>query len=377
MPDHVPETARPLGDRVLRLGRIAWAVVGIAAAGLVVYTAASTLSGVVVPLVVAAVLGILLQPAVDRLERAGLRRGLGAAAVLVVLAAVLGVAVWVTVVGVVEQSTEIADRLTRGLATLQEELAGTSLDVSGIDLGSATSALSGGLASLFGSVFSSAAAFLVGTFVAVFFLFYVMADWPRIEAFVARYASLGATSGRDVVDQATTTLRRYFGAMSVSNLLAAALIAVAAVVLGVPLAVSIALVTFVTSYVPFLGAIFSGAFAVLIALGSRGPTEALVLLGVILVMQNVVQTLVLTKLSSDRLRLHPIVNLGSTVVGTVLAGLLGAMLSAPVTVMLRDVVGHLRRRPDHDDAPGPSGADAPSDPPDQAPARDGAPRSEG
>ncbi|MDH4278885.1 MAG: AI-2E family transporter, partial [Acidimicrobiia bacterium] len=92
-------------------------------------------------------------------------------------------------------------------------------------------------------------------------------------------------------------------------------------------------VTFVTSYVPYLGAIFSGAFAVLIALGSTGTRDAIIMLLVILVVQNIVQTLMLTKLSSDLLNLHPIVNLASTIVGAAMAGLLGAMLSAPVVAI--------------------------------------------
>ncbi|ACZ30418.1 protein of unknown function UPF0118 [Xylanimonas cellulosilytica DSM 15894] len=346
MPDHRQQPA-PLRDRVLRLGRVGWAVVGIAAAAFVIYSAVSLVSGLAIPLVVAAVLGVLLHPVVDRLERLGLPRGLGASAVLVALAVVLGVAVWLTVVGVVEQSTEIVDRLTRGLAelaSLEVQFAGTSVDLSVVDLGDATAAISGGAASLFGSVFSSAAAFAMGTFIAVFFLYYILADWHRLKVLATRHTAIGVTSGHDVVEGATTTLRRYFGAMTSSNLVSAVAIAIAAALLDVPLAFSIALVTFVTSYVPFLGAIFSGAFAVLIALGSRGPVQALVLLGVVIVMQNVLQTLILTKLSSDRLRLHPIVNLGSTIVGTVFAGLLGATLSAPLTVVLRDILGHVRRR---------------------------------
>ena len=365
MANDEPPRARTLAQRVLRLGRIGWAVVGIAAAGFVVYSAVSTLSGLAIPLVVAAVLGVLLKPVVDWLERRRVARGLGSAAVLVVLAAVLGVAVWLSVVGIVDQSTRIADRLAHGLRALSSlgHLGGTSMDLSVVDLRNVTSAFEGGVASVFGTVFSSVAAFAVGTFVAVFFLFYVMADWPRIDAVVARHASIGARSGREVVDEAATTMRRYFGAMTSSNLVAAVLIGVSATLLGVPLAGSIALVTFVTSYVPFLGAIFSGAFAVLIALGSQGPTQALILLVVILVMQNVVQTLILTKMSSDRLRLHPIVNLGSTIVGAVLAGLLGATLSAPITVVLRDILGHARGASSEAPATGSAAADPAVPPP--------------
>ncbi len=333
-------------DRLLRLGRVGWSVVGIAAAVFVVYTAVSMLSGLAIPLVVAAVVGLLLHPAVDRLQRLGVPRGIGAAAVLVGLTVVIGVAVWLTVVGVIQQSGEIIDRVTHGLselASLEIQFAGRAIDLSIVDLGDVTSAFTGGLGALFGSVFSGAASFAVGTFIAVFFLYYILADWPRIKEFVARYAGTGGRSGLDVTDDVTTTMRRYFGAMTISNLVAALLISIFAALLGVPLAYTIALVTFVTSYVPFLGAIFSAAFAVLIALGSQGLVPALVLLVVILVMQNVLQTLILTKLSSDRLRLHPIVNLGSTVVGTVFAGLLGATLSAPLTVVLRDVIGYPTR----------------------------------
>jgi hypothetical protein len=71
-------------------------------------------------------------------------------------------------------------------------------------------------------------------------------------------------------------------------------------ILGDPLAFTVALVTFVTSHVPYLGAIFSGAFAFLVALGASGLTEATILLIVILVVQNVVQTVMTTTRSADR-----------------------------------------------------------------------------
>ena len=122
------------------------------------------------------------------------------------------------------------------------------------------------------------------------------------------------------------------------------MIGLAAIALDVPLAFSIALVTFVTSYVPYIGALFSGAFAVLIALGAAGVTEAVVMLIVILVAQNLVQTLLVTKVSSESLQIHPIVNLGSTIVGGVVAGLLGAMLSAPVVAIILLVRGEVARR---------------------------------
>ena len=112
--------------------------------------------------------------------------------------------------------------------------------------------------------------------------------------------------------------------------------------LGLPLAATIALVTFITAYVPYLGAIFSGAFAFLIALGSGGADEAFLVLVVVLVAQNVVQTVVQTKLTSDRLRIHPMVNFASTIVGASLAGIVGATLSAPAVAIVMRSAGRLR-----------------------------------
>ncbi|WP_029251636.1 AI-2E family transporter [Paraoerskovia marina] len=336
-----PTDGRPL----LRTGRAAWAIVGIIVVAFITWTALAAVSGLVIPLVIAAVLGVLLHPAVDRLKRLGLPRSLGAVTVLLALGAILFAAIWFTVVGVVAQGSEIAAKLTSGLELVDEHLTGfdlTSVDLAGLDVGEGATDMLTGLAGFFGSAFSSAASFLAGTLVAVFFLYFLLSDWDSFEQWVARHVAVGDTPGDVVVKEASVTLRRYFGALTSTSAITAVLIGLGALVLDVPLVGAIALVTFVTSYIPYLGAIFSGAFAVLIALGSQGPTAALILLIVILVAQNLVQTLMLTKLTSDKLRLHPIVTLGSTIVGAALAGVLGATLSAPVTVIILDVVRHHR-----------------------------------
>ncbi|GII98879.1 putative PurR-regulated permease PerM [Sediminihabitans luteus] len=355
---------------VLRAGRTAWAVVGIIVVGLIAWTALAAVSGLVIPLVVATVIGVLLHPLVDRMAGWGVPRAVGAVLVLLGLGAILVGAVWLTVVGVIDQGSEIAAKITAAFGVLEDQFA--SLDLASVDLdetslGDGVTQMLGGLAGFFGSAFSSVAAFLAGTLVAVFFLYFLLVDWARFESWVATKSAVGRTSGEAVVEESVTTLRRYFGALTTTSALTAVIIGIGAAVLDVPLVMAIALVTFVTSYIPYLGAIFSGAFAVLIALGSQGTTAAIVLLVIILVAQNVVQTLLLTKLTSDRLRLHPIVSLGSTIVGAAVAGVLGAMLSAPVTVIVLDLVAHLRGRPTRaasealDELPGDGGR--PSDEP--------------
>ena len=127
----------------------------------------------------------------------------------------------------------------------------------------------------------------------------------------------------------------------ITALVTAILIGLTAAILGVPLAFTIGLVTFVTSYVPYLGAIVSAAFAVLIALGSGGIVDAAIILAVVLIVQNVVQPLMTNRMTASELNLHPVVAFGSTIVGAAVAGVLGATLSAPVLAMLIRIYGRI------------------------------------
>ncbi|GAA1728644.1 AI-2E family transporter [Isoptericola hypogeus] len=343
-----------------RAGRRAWAFVGIVLASLAVYVGLSLLSGIVVPLIVAVVVGALFAPLVDRLARR-MPRAVGAGIVLLALLALAAVVIGLAIDGVVDQADEIGEQLARGF----DEAIGwfQGLGVGGLDAGRATegtqelgTSLIGGLAAGIGSVFSSTAAFVVGLFVGVFLLYFVLADWHELSAWTARHLGVPRTVGTDLVEDTTWALRQYFLALSITSLVVSALVGITAAVLGLPLALTIAVVTFVTSYVPFLGAILSGAFAVLIALGSGGLTDAVVMLAVVLIAQNAVQTLLQTKLTQGRLQMHPIVILGSTIAGAAAFGLLGAALSTPVVAIVVKAVERLRGAPDANPGTEPDGA---------------------
>jgi predicted PurR-regulated permease PerM len=244
-----------------------------------------------------------------------------------------------TISGVIEQAPEIGRQLAAGLDAVggwAESLDivvddGEDLVAAGSDVGSW---LVRGVASSFSSVFSSVLALGVGLFVGLFFLYYLLAEWDDFLDWLAGHVGVDADVGRGILVDAVSAVRQYFYGLTVASAIVALIVGSAVLVLGLPLAPTIAVVTLVTSYVPYLGAIFSGAFAFLIALGAGGPGDALIVLVVVLVAQNLVQTVVQTKLTSDELDIHPTVNFASTIVGASLAGLLGATLSAPVVAIV-------------------------------------------
>lgn len=334
----------------VNLGIRAWAWVGIVVVAVVTYVALTYLSGLVIPLVVAAVLGALFVPLVDRLA-GHMSRKLAAAIVLVGLIAVTVGALGVAIVGVVDQAPQIRAELASGLDTLRDALADVDIDLpTSEDIVDGAEEIvadpTPGAGSALGSAFSSLAAFLAGTAVGLFLLFYLLADWKALTEWVGTHLSVPDDLGVGIVEDAVWSVRRYFSALTVTSLVTAVIIGVTAAVVGVPLAFTIALVTFITSYVPYIGAFVSGAFAVLIALGAGGLTDALVILGVILLVQVVLQPILQNRMTASELDLHPVVSFGSTIVGSAVAGVLGATLSAPIVAMLVRITDRVKDYPD-------------------------------
>ncbi len=358
--------ASPGGDTLRRAGAAAWSWLGIVGVGAVVVLGLSAVSGLVVPFVVAVVVAVLLVPLVDLLEARRVPRTVGALLVLLGFLGVLVGVVWLAVAAVASQWSVVTGDLRAGLAWAAEQLDGMGIDVQspaallqrGLEV-AGTLAL--GPASTVVGALGSITSFLIGTCIALFLLFLMLADWHRLTAWTGQRLWVPAPVGDGMVTDVVDSLRRYYVALTLSSVVVALVITLTAWLLGVPLALAIGVVTLVTSYVPYLGAIFSAAFAVLIALGAAGPVEAVVLLLVILVVQNVVQTIMQAKLTGDALQLHPVVTFSATIVGAAVAGILGASLAVPVVAAVRRVVDRLREHRDAVDRP-PAGTSPPPAP---------------
>jgi putative heme transporter len=339
----MPE-AQPAGWSVtgspslVRWGLRSWLFVGVLAFAAAVLWLLSQISGFVVPFIIALVLGALFAPLVERLQAHGVPRSGGALLVLLVLTAVVVGSTWLVVAGVVGQAPQIRTEVTAGLDTLTTWLSSHGIDAgsgasSSAQLESASGTAAGGILSALGGAFSSALALGIGAAIGAFLVYYVLVDWPGLTRWVGGHVGVDAETGVVVVNDAAVAVRAYFWALTLSAVVTAVLIGGTAWVMGIPLAFTIAVITLVTSYVPYVGAIVSGAFATLITLGSNGIQAAIVMLVVILVVQNIVQTIVLVRLAGVALSLHPIVVLGATIIGAVVAGMVGAALASPAVAV--------------------------------------------
>jgi hypothetical protein len=119
----------------------------------------------------------------------------------------------------------------------------------------------------------------------------------------------------------------------------------------VPATGAIAVVKVIGAYIPYVGAFIGGAFAVLMGLGEGGIGLALIMLGITLVVNLLLENLLEPALLGDSLDMHPLLALLATALGALVAGMVGLILAAPLTEIAIDIqrelkaTGFLRRRP--------------------------------
>ena len=130
--------------------------------------------------------------------------------------------------------------------------------------------------------------------------------------------------------------RGYLYGSTLVGLFNGAVMGVGALIIGVPLAGTIFVVGWFTNYIPFFGAIISGAFAVLIALGSGGPSKAIPMLIIVIISNGYLQTIVSQFALGSALKLHPLAVLFATTAGSVLFGAVGGIFAAPFLKIFLD-----------------------------------------
>lgn len=160
---------------------------------------------------------------------------------------------------------------------------------------------------------------------------------------------------------------RTLGAYTRGTMMIAAIDAIgigaALVVLRVPLALPLAVITFLGGFVPIIGATVAGSIAVLVGLAAKGPTTALLVLAAVIAVQQLEGNLLEPLIMKRQVRLHPVVVLLAVAAGTLLGGIVGAFVSVPITAVLYNVVSTIAA--DRQSRAGPDNGSTDDSPPDE------------
>ncbi len=181
-----------------------------------------------------------------------------------------------------------------------------------------------------------------GTLIALFCTFFFLLDGLRIWTWLVGLLPIQV---RERVHQAgrrgLVTLGGYTRTQILVALVDAVGIGAGAAILQVPLALPLATLVFVGSFIPIVGAIATGAVAVLVALVAQGPVVALIMLGVVLVVQQLEGHVLQPFLMGHAVSLHPVAVLLAVTAGSMSAGIVGALFAVPIAAVLNTVVLYL------------------------------------
>ncbi|WP_346774660.1 AI-2E family transporter [Cellulomonas sp. IC4_254] len=305
---------------------------------------------VVVAVAVGLLLAVLLVPPARLLERrarfpswlASLTCVLGLVAVVAGLAALAGRSIATGLGDLAEQALAGVDQ---ALAWLADGPLGMEVDRVDALVAQALAALGDNAGTLLTGAWSATLTLgqvLAGGVMAVFCAFFFVRDARPMWAWTV---GLLPRAVRPRVHEAgrrgLVTLAAYTRTQILVGAVDALGIGLGAALLGVPLAVPIAVLVFVASFIPFVGAVSTGAIAVLVALVAQGPVTALLMLAVVLLVQQVEGNVLQPFLMGHAVALHPVAVLLVVTAGSISAGIVGALFAVPVAATLNTMVRYL------------------------------------
>jgi len=309
-------------------------VVVVVAAALIF--AFRTLSLVTIPVVIALIFASALHPFVGWLRRHKVPSVLATIIALFAVLVVLGLVTWLIVTAVEDQWGDLRDSAVEGFGQLQDFVTTLPFSISDQQIEDVTQTATDFVTSAqFGSGaiagVSATANFLTGLVLMIVVLFFFLKDGPQLWEFLLRpFKGQQYARGRRIGDRVVTTLGGYVRGTATVAAVDAVGIGVGLLIVGVPLAIPLAVVVFITAFIPLVGATAAGILAALVALVALGPVQALIVVGIVVLVNQLEGNFLQPVLMGRTLKLHGLVILVGLTAGTVLGGIVGAVLSVPL-----------------------------------------------
>ncbi|MER7797004.1 AI-2E family transporter [Microbacterium sp. NPDC096154] len=299
---------------------------------------------VVIPVLIALILACAFEPFMRALRS----RGMGSLpATLIVLATILialGAVGWLITSAVRSQWSELYAQAREGVDRLLEWARTGPFHIDDRQIQEWLDQLTGFLTSAqFGSGalagVGAVANFVTGLVLMVVVLFFFLKDGPEIWEFLRRpfsgdWHARAQRAGRKTV----TTLGSYVRGTATVAAVDAVGIGIGLWILGVPLWPALAALVFVLAFIPIVGAVLAGILAALVALVANDLVTALIVVGIVVVVNQLEGNLLQPVLMGRALKLHSLVILIALTIGTVLGGIVGAVLAVPLTAVVWGIV---------------------------------------
>lgn len=343
-----PAAAVPWGVRVA--AEAGWRLLVLAGVVWVLMKVVSTISLVIIAFSAGLLITALLQPTVARLRRIGLGRGLATAITFIGGFVVMGLVGWFVVWQVMENLDTLTDKVQAGIQELRDWALNGPFHVSEDQINHIAQNLSDWVGDNSKELTSAGiegvtvvVEFLSGALLTMFVTLFLLYDGRRIWEWVLKFVPSAAREGvAGAGPRAWATLTGYVRGTVIVALIDAIFIGIGLYFLNVPMAVPLAVFIFLFAFIPIIGAVVSGALAVVVALVTDGIFTALLALCVVLAVQQIESHILQPFILGRLVRVHPLAVVLGVTGGSLIAGVPGAVVAVPLVAVSNTVVGYLK-----------------------------------
>lgn len=299
---------------------------------------------VVTPVLITVIIAAAVSPVVGILRRRGFPDALAAWVALLTGLGAISVVVWLIVRGFRREWDELVAASSDGFVELQRYLTTGPFEITEEQIEQARQAAVEFLTSATvssGAIAGAAVAaeVVAGIFLGLVILFFLLKDGQRIWDFLVRpLPAHSQERAHRIGNRAVEVLGGYVRGTAIVALVDAVVIGVALAILGVPLALPLATIVFLGAFIPLIGATLAGTIAALVALVANGPGTALVVVIVVIAVNQLEGDLLAPIVLGRAVRLHALAILLALTAGTILSGIVGALLAVPLTAVAWTVI---------------------------------------
>ncbi|MFI8518524.1 AI-2E family transporter [Streptomyces sp. NPDC085481] len=343
-----PVAAIPWGMRVA--AEAGWRLLVLAGTVWVLMKVISSVQLVVLAFVAALLITALLQPTVALLRRKGLPRGLATAVTAVSGFVVMGLVGWFVVWQVMDNIDTLSDRVKDGIEELKHWLLDSPFHVTEQQINDIAKNLSDTIGANAEQITSAGlqgvtvvVEAMTGILLAMFSTLFLLYDGKKVWEWTLKLVPAQARPGvAGAGPRAWRTLTAYVRGTVLVALIDAVFIGLGLYFLEVPMAVPLAVFIFLFAFIPLVGAVVSGALAVVVALVTNGVFTALMVLVVVLAVQQIEGHVLQPFILGRAVRVHPLAVVLAVAAGGLTAGIGGAVVAVPLVAVANTVVGYLR-----------------------------------
>ncbi|MDQ1215197.1 putative PurR-regulated permease PerM [Microbacterium arborescens] len=301
-------------------------------------------SVVAIPLILALIFACAFAPAMGWMRRHGVPSLLATIITLLTIVVLLSGLSWLIVWAVRDQWDDLYSQAEEGFQQLVAwaQTLPFSIDQKQIDewlgaLGDFVTSAQFGSGAIAGV--SAVATFITGAVLLVVILFFFLKDGPRMWEFLLRpFRGANEMRARRIGDKTVVVLGSYIRGTAAVAFVDAVGIFIALLVLQVPLAIPLAVLVFLLAFIPIVGATLAGILAALVALVANGPLNAVLVVGAVVLVNQLEGNFLQPVLMGRTMKLHSFVVLVALTAGTAIGGILGTLLAVPITAVVWGIV---------------------------------------